>query len=112
MTLFLGAIVASDDVREETFEARCQIALAMIRAMRGSKEAKLVIAAPAELSAEGRHQLLAIAGTLASQLGGLPVEVSVRFEERRPTQSSTRLRAIVPVRPMLPAGDVEDVGVA
>jgi hypothetical protein len=76
-----GVIVASDAVSDDVFESRCQIARSMIRAMQGAEAPRLIFAAPSTLSDDGRHELLAIAGTLAMQLHGAPVEVFVRFAE-------------------------------
>jgi hypothetical protein len=78
-----GVIVASDVVSDEVFLGRCQIARAMIRAMRGATTPRLIFVAPSTISDEGRHELFSIAGTLATQLHGTPIEVSVRFSDRR-----------------------------
>jgi hypothetical protein len=94
MPLVSGVILVNGEVEPEAFEARCQIARAMIRGMRGARSARLLLLAPEQISDGGRHELLAIAGTLASQLEGLPVEVSVRFD-RHPT-SSPRARGFEP----------------
>jgi hypothetical protein len=96
--LLAGAIMANEDVGDEAFQGRCQIARAMIRAMRGAPTGSLTFLAPTSLSDEGRHELLAIAGTLASQLRGMPVEVSVRFDSRPPV-SKARLRTLDPTLP-------------
>ena len=77
--LVAGVVVASDTISDDVFQARCQIARAMIRAMAGCDTARLIFAAPSTLSDGGRHELMAIAGTLTAQLRGTRVEVSVRF---------------------------------
>jgi hypothetical protein len=78
-----GVIIASDAINDEVFLCRCQIAGAMIRAMRGAVSPRLIFVAPNTISDEGRHELFSIAGTLATQLHGTPIEVSVRFAETR-----------------------------
>jgi hypothetical protein len=78
----VAVIAASDATDDETFQARCQIAQALLSAM-GAEAPRLVFEAPASISNEGRHELLSIAGTLTSQLHGSPIEVSVRFGESR-----------------------------
>jgi hypothetical protein len=80
-------IAAGEACDDEVFHSRCQIARTMILAMRGARAPRLVFAAPKSLSDEGRHELMAIVGTLTSQLHGTPVEVSVRFA---PAESSPR----------------------
>jgi hypothetical protein len=78
-----GVIVAGDSVSDELFVCRCQTARAMIRAMRGARAPRLIFVAPSTISEASRHELFSIAGTLASQMQGSPIEVSVRFSERR-----------------------------
>jgi len=94
-----GVIVASDSVSDDVFASRCQIAKAMIVAMQGSEAPRLIFAAPSTLSDTGRHELLAIAGTLTTQLAGTPVEVFVRFLE--PKERSGTYPAVRPARPEL-----------
>jgi hypothetical protein len=74
-----AVIVASDTVHDEVFASRCNMARALVRAMSGASSARLLFTPRQTLSDEGRHELLSIAGTLAMQLGYVPVEVSVRF---------------------------------
>jgi len=99
-----GVIVASDVATDEVFASRCQMARAMIAAMRGSEAPRLIFAAPNTLSDAGRHELLAIVGTLTTQLVGTPVEVFVRFLE--PKEQSGTYPIVRPVRRELD-GDVD-----
>jgi hypothetical protein len=101
-----GVIVAADAASDEVFASRCQMARAMIRAMQGSEAPRLIFAAPSTVSDDGRHELLAIAGTLTTQLAGTRVEVSVRFLE--PKEVSGTYPAVHAVRPSLDS-QVEDV---
>jgi hypothetical protein len=87
-----AVIVASDTVDDAVFASRCHMARALVRAMSGASSARLLFSPRATLSDEGRHELLSIAGTLAVQLGGVPVEVSVRFAPPPEPQSAVRLR--------------------
>lgn len=68
--------VAHDD---EVFAARCIVARALVAQLDGRREADLVFCAPALLTDGARHELLALAGTLASQAYGSALSVSVRF---------------------------------
>jgi hypothetical protein len=77
--LRMATIVASEDTSEEMFQARCHVAQTLIRAMSAPDFGCLVFCAPDTLSNEGRHELLALAGTLANQLSRQTMEVSVRF---------------------------------
>jgi hypothetical protein len=80
-----GVIVTNDETDEASFAARCRIARAMIRAMKSGECAEVVFRASETLSADGRHELFAIAGTLAAQLRGMPIEILVRFDRRSAT---------------------------
>lgn len=91
-----GVIVASDSASDDVFASRCQIAKSMIHAMHGSEAPRLIFAAPSTLSDTGRHELLAIAGALTSQLAGTPVEVFVRFLEAK--ERSGTYPAVQPAR--------------
>lgn len=82
-----AVIVACDDTCDEVFAARCNMARALVRAMEGAPRARLLFMPSAQLSDEGRHELLSIAGTLAVQLAHVPVEVSVRFQTPPPVVS-------------------------
>jgi hypothetical protein len=62
---------------DEVFAARCVVARALIG--RRQDEACLVFSAPARLTGGARHELLALAGTLAGQAQGSALSVSVRF---------------------------------
>jgi hypothetical protein len=74
-----AVIVASDAVDDEVFKSRCRIARALVRAMEGAPRARLLFVPSPTLPDEGRHELLSIVGTLATQLSDLRVEVGVRF---------------------------------
>lgn len=74
----VAVMAVSDSSDEATFEARCQIARCLLQVMNGGVP-NLVLSAPPNMPDAGRHELLAIAGTLTGQLYGSPVEVSVRF---------------------------------
>lgn len=63
---------------DEVFASRCAVARALI--VRGQGAVCLVFSAPARLAGPARHELLALAGTLASQAQGGPLSVSVRFQ--------------------------------
>jgi hypothetical protein len=86
----LAVVAASDATDDATFQARCQIAQALLSTM-GAGTARLVFEAPASISNDGRHELLSIAGTLTGQLHGSQIEVSVRFAEPRGTQADAAM---------------------
>ncbi|HMJ15432.1 MAG TPA: hypothetical protein VK524_28650 [Polyangiaceae bacterium] len=96
-----GVIVASDTVNDEVFLCRCQIARAMILAMRGAVAPRLIFVAPSSISEAGRHELFSIAGTLSTQLHGTPIEVSVRFMEARPISALHSVVTAITPRPAL-----------
>jgi hypothetical protein len=90
-----AVIVTSDAIHDDVLASRCRMARALVRSMAGAPAARLLFVPQSTLSDEGRHELLSIAGTLALQLGHVPVEVSVRFgmlDEDAVPQSETRLR--------------------
>ncbi len=92
-----GVIIVGDESGDDMFLSRCQIARVMIRAMRGAIAPRLIFIAPSSISDEARHELFSIAGTLATQLHGTSIEVSVRFSEQRRWSTGTHRRA-VPLR--------------
>lgn len=104
-----GVFVASDATDDEVFASRCLMARAMLRGMGEAREPRLVFEVPSTLSEDGRHELLALAGTLTSQLDGSDVEVLLRFvqvAEESPPASGVLRRAVA--RPAL-AGPTADV---
>jgi hypothetical protein len=99
-----AVIVASDTIHDDVFASRCLMARALVRAMSGASSARLLFTPRHTLADEGRHELLSIAGTLAMQLGHVPVEVSVRFASPPPEpQSAVRLRKPRRIEPELGA---------
>ncbi len=76
-----GVFVASDATDDEVFASRCLMARAMLRGMSAAREPRLVFEVPCSVSDEGRHELMALAGTLTAQLDSSRVEVLVRFAE-------------------------------
>lgn len=107
-----GVIVASDAADDETFLSRCRIARAMIRAMRGAAAPRLIFVASSMISDQARHELFSLAGTLSTQLHGTPIEVSVRFAERRVSGVHPVVRPVAPrivganAAPLPPAAEV------
>lgn len=85
------AVGAAHD--DEVFAARCVVARILIAL--GRDDARLVFSASARLAGTARHELLALAGTLAGQAQDSALSVSVRFaepEERAPLLSGARGR--------------------
>lgn len=76
-------IAAGARHNDEVFAARCSVARALIQVMSERGGSRLVFAAPANLPASARHELIALAGTLAAQLHDTPLDVGVRFDEPR-----------------------------
>jgi hypothetical protein len=107
-----GVIIASDVADDDAFLCRCRIARAMIRAMRGATAPRLIFVASSSISEHARHELFSIAGTLSTQLHGTPIEVSVRFAERRPVSGVHPVVRPVPrtlsedLEPMRPTAEV------
>lgn len=86
-TVVIAAGPRHDD---EVFAARCVVARALIQAMGKRDGGRLVFAAPAALPATARHELIALAGTLAAQSRDTALDVGVRFEPRDRSRSRTR----------------------
>lgn len=102
-----GVFVASDATDDEVFASRCLMARAMLRGMSEARAPRLVFEVPASVSDAGRHELLALAGTLTSQLDSHHVQVLVRFAEvAEPPASGVVRRAAPQPRFAGPAADV------
>ena len=86
---------------DEVFAARCVVARALIAQNDGRGEAELIFSASARLTEAARHELLALAGTLAAQARGSALSVKVRFRadsgEQRGASAAGRAREIAPV---------------
>lgn len=82
-SLVIAVGPAHDD---EIFASRCAVARALLRALDQRKDAELIFSASAGLADPARHELLALAGTLASQAQGCKLSVSVRFRNRQGVQ--------------------------
>ncbi len=94
-----GVFVASDTTDDDVFASRCLMARAMLRGMAAAREPRLVFEVPSTVSDAGRHELLALAGTLTSQLDSSHVQVLVRFaptQEREAPVSGVVRRAAAP----------------
>jgi hypothetical protein len=74
-----AVIVASDAVGDEVLAGRYRIVQALVRAMAGVPKARLHFSPPRLLTRAACDSLLSMVGTVASQLQGLSVEVSVRL---------------------------------
>lgn len=85
-------IAAGSRHDDEVFAARCSVARALIQVMSARGGSRLVFSAPANLPASARHELIALAGTLAAQSHGTALDVGVRFDERR-DRSRSRSRS-------------------
>ena len=86
-------IAAGSHHNDQIFAARCGVARALIHVMSGTQGRRLVFSAPSTLPASARHDLIALAGTLAGQVRGTQLDVGVRFEEphgRSPSRSRSR----------------------
>ncbi len=85
---------------DEVFAARCSVARALIAELGAGGEAELTFSAPALLTDGARHELLALAGTLASQAYGSAFSVNVRFSaapvQRRDGAGAGRAPEILP----------------
>ncbi len=75
-------IAAGAQCNDQVFAARCAVARSLIQAM-GDRDGQLVFSAPSKLPEPSRHELIALAGTLANQVRGTPLGVSVRFPEAK-----------------------------
>ncbi len=86
-------IAAGSRHNDEVFAARCAVARALIQAMSASRGSRLLFSAPATLPPSARHELIALAGTLAAQSRDTALDVGVRFDQPGDRSSSrTRLR--------------------
>lgn len=75
---------------DEIFEARCLVARAVLRHMTSATIGKLVYSAPAKLSDDSRHELMALVGTLTEQLVGTQMSISIRFGDQADSQAVVR----------------------
>lgn len=73
-------IAAGAECDDHVFAARCAVARSLIQAM-GGRGGQLLFSAPARLPDAARHELIALAGTLASQVRGTSLDVGVRFPQ-------------------------------
>ncbi len=85
-------IAAGSRHNDEVFAARCSVARALIQEMNARGGSRLLFSAPANLPTSARHELIALAGTLAAQSHGTPLDVGVRFDEPRDRSRSRSLQ--------------------
>lgn len=86
-------IAAGSLHNDEVFAARCSVARALIQVMSARGGSRLVFSAPANLPVSARHELIALAGTLAAQSHGTALDVGVRFDPPRDrTHGRSQLR--------------------
>ncbi len=105
-----GVFVASDATDDDVFTSRCLMARAMLRGMSAAHEPRLVFEVPSTLSDAGRHELLALAGTLMSQLDSSRVQVLVRFADAEKVEApASGVVRRVPAQPLAYAGPQADV---
>ncbi|MBK7586131.1 MAG: hypothetical protein IPI67_38850 [Myxococcales bacterium] len=86
-----AVIAVNNAAHAEVLAARYEMAQALVSAMSGASAARLHFAPPLLLSSEARHSLLSLAGTLATQLRTLSVEVCIRFGARPGPRSALRV---------------------
>lgn len=82
-TLDNVVIAAGSRHNDEVFAARCAVARALIQVLSNTDGSRLIFSAPASLPASARHELIALAGTLAGQSRDTSLDVGVRFGEAR-----------------------------
>lgn len=87
-------VAAGPHCDDDVFAARCAVARSLIQAM-GTSRGRLLFSAPAKLPEAARHELVALAGTLANQVRGTSLTVGVKFAEDKRQGSS--LRDVEPV---------------
>ncbi len=100
-----GVVAVSRRADSTVFEARTQLARLLLRALNGtSAEGTLWLCGSPALPDAARHHLIALAGTLTSQLGGSGVSIAIRFgasEDARRRDSYVReLEPRSTLRPM------------
>jgi hypothetical protein len=81
-------IAAGSRHNDEVFAARCAVARALIQVLRVREGSRLVFSAPATLPMSARHDLIALAGTLAAQSRDTALDVGVRFDTPRDRSQS------------------------
>jgi hypothetical protein len=79
-TVATSVLAAGDGSDDEIFEARCRVARALLDHMSSQgSSGGLVFAGHGAGYAEGRHELMSLAGTLMDQLAGTELSIGLRF---------------------------------
>lgn len=80
-TVATSVLAAGEGSDDETFEARCRVARALLTHMSSQgSSGGLVFAGRGAGDDEARHELMALAGTLMDQLTGTDLSIGLRFD--------------------------------